>query len=76
MIESPTTRNGITAGDMVVFVRKSSLYPRQNNMAQGTLRANKKYKVSWVFLGNDFDQIELSEHDDTAFVHDMFIKLP
>lgn len=76
MSEGLTSRNGIKAGDKVIWIRPSKAYPRQNSLAKQLLAKSTPYTVEFVFPGDEFEQIELKEIPDTAFIHDMFAKLP
>jgi hypothetical protein len=71
---SLTTKNGITAGDTVIWARESRVYPRQNSLAKKLLKHDVEYKVEFVFPGNP-EQLEL-EGIEQLFVYDMFRKWP
>lgn len=76
MNDTIMSRNGIKSGDKVIWIGPSKLYPRQNGLANALLAKSTMYTVEFVFPGDDFEQIELQEIPDTAFIHDMFLKLP
>ncbi len=74
--EGLVTRNGIKAGDKVLFRGASVAYPRQNGFANSLLAKGIPYTVEFVFPGEDFEQIELEEVPDQLFIHDFFVRLP
>lgn len=76
IVASLKTRNGIKVGDKVIYVGPSRLFPKQNLYAQAKLRSNVMYKCSWVYMGEDFEQIEVEEHPEDTWVHDMFMRVP
>ena len=76
VIASLKTRNGIKVGDKVIYVGPSMVFDKQNLLASARLRGNKMYEVSWIFMGEEFEQIELKEFPDDAWVHDMFLRVP
>jgi len=67
------TPNGIKKGSKVLWARMSNAFPRQNNLAKGTLKKNQLYEVTFVFPGDPM-QIEL-EGLDNLYVYDMFQKI-
>lgn len=75
MTEGLTSRNGIKAGDTVLWARPSKVYPLQNDLASGLLKRNTPYVVDFVFPGIDFEQLELKGIPDHLFVHDMFVAI-
>ena len=76
VIASLKTRNGISIGDEVIFVGPSTVMPKQNLLAQARLRGNVKYTVTWIFPGDEFEQVELKEFPNDSWVHDMFLRIP
>jgi len=75
-IASLKTRNGIKVGDKVIYVGPSMVFSKQNLLASARLHGNKMYTVNWIFMGEEFEQIELKEFPDDAWVHDMFLRVP
>lgn len=69
------TRNNISVGSKVLWTGPSKLVPQQNSPAKGTLKSNQIYTVSFVFPGEEFEQVEL-EGVEQLFAHDMFKVVP
>lgn len=67
------TPNGIKKGSKVLWARQSVVFPRQNGLANGLLKKNQLYEVTFVFPGEPM-QIEL-DGIETLFVYDMFQKV-
>ena len=75
VIASLRTRNGIKVGDKVIYVGPSQIYPRQNDLARARLKSGVMYDCTWIFPGEEFEQIELDGFEET-WVHDMFMRVP
>ena len=69
------TRNNIKSGDKVFWSSTSLSAPQQNGLASGVLVKGEIYTVSFVFAGDEFEQIEL-DGVDQLFAHDMFTLVP
>ena len=70
-----TTRNNIKVGDKVFWSSLSKAAPQQNGIVNGVLKRRQIYTVSFVFMGEEFEQVEL-EGVDQLFAHDMFTVVP